>query len=164
MSKETYTSIFKKWVGEAELVSKEELEIAEDFCTYLDSHYNEELKELLEEMQEPIRDNNMAACMLSILDYLKLQDNCKHLSEDMTKLNDETFSQMMFRKMKGYNIDLNKELGCDYLKPVTKKRDWIKEEELNALDAIIEGLSDVETGSGEKQNYLSELRSLRNKL
>lgn len=27
---------------------------------------------------------------------------------------------MMFRKMKAYNIDLNKELGFTHLKPVTK--------------------------------------------
>jgi hypothetical protein len=29
---------------------------------------------------------------------------------------------MMFRKMKGYNIDLNEELGFTHLKPVKKKR------------------------------------------
>ena len=64
---------------------------------------------------------NMASCMLSILDYLKLQDNCEDGSEDMLKLNDETLSEMMFRKMRGYDIDLNKELGFEHLKPVTKK-------------------------------------------
>ena len=66
--------------------------------------------------------HNMASCMLSILDYLKLQDNCKKGSEDMLDLNDETLSQMMFRKMKGHGIDLNKELGFEHLKPVTKKK------------------------------------------
>lgn len=40
----------------------------------------------------------------------------------------------------------------------------ISEEELNALDAIISGLEDVEAGSDEKQEYLDELRSLRNKI
>jgi len=65
---------------------------------------------------------NMASCMLSILDYLKLQDNCKESEEDMLHLNDETLSEMMFRKMKAYNIDLNEELGFTHLKPVTKNK------------------------------------------
>ena len=64
---------------------------------------------------------NMASCMLSILDYLKLQDNCTD-GEDMLQTNDETLSEMMFRKMKGYNIDLNEELGFTHLQPVKKKR------------------------------------------
>ena len=67
--------------------------------------------------------HNMSACMLSILDYLKLQDNCKEGEEDMLDLNEETLSEMMFRKMKGYNIDLNKELGFTHLKPVIKQQD-----------------------------------------
>jgi len=62
---------------------------------------------------------NMASCMLSILDYLKLQDNCTD-GEDMLQTNDETLSEMMFRKMGGHNIDLNKELGFTHLKPVKK--------------------------------------------
>lgn len=57
--------------------------------------------------------HNMASCMLSILDSLKLSD--KNQLED-----DETLSEMMFRKMKAYNIDLNKELGFTHLKPITK--------------------------------------------
>ena len=60
---------------------------------------------------------NMASCMLSILDYLKLQD----VNGDMTELNDETLSGMMFRKMNSMNIDLNKELGFTHLKPITKQ-------------------------------------------
>lgn len=58
--------------------------------------------------------HNMASCMLSILDSLKLSD--KNQLED-----DETLSEMMFRKMKAYNIDLNKELGFTHLSPITKK-------------------------------------------
>jgi hypothetical protein len=61
---------------------------------------------------------NMASCMLSILDYLKLQDQ----SGDMLTTNNETLSEMMFRKMRGYNIDLNKELGFTHLKPISKKK------------------------------------------
>jgi len=58
---------------------------------------------------------DMAACMLSILDSLKLYDN------DSLILDDETLSEVMWRKMKGYGIDLNKELGFTHLKPITRK-------------------------------------------
>jgi len=58
------------------------------------------------------RIENVFSCMLSILDSIKLHDKGILYEED------ETLSQMMFRKMKGYNIDLNKELGFDHLKPV----------------------------------------------
>ena len=57
----------------------------------------------------------MASCMLSILDSIKLYDN------DSLELGDETLSQMMFRKMEAYNIDLNEELGFTHLKPVDSK-------------------------------------------
>ena len=59
---------------------------------------------------------NMASCMLSILDSLKLHDN------DSLLLDNETLSEVMFRKMKAYDIDLNKELGFTHLKPVTKNK------------------------------------------
>ena len=59
--------------------------------------------------------HNMASCMLSILDSLKLYD------KGVLVLDGETLSEMMFRKMSGYNIDLNKELGFDHLKPISKK-------------------------------------------
>ena len=54
------------------------------------------------------------SCMLSILDTIKLHDYGTLYEED------ETLSEMMFRKMKAYNIDLNRELGFDHLKPVKK--------------------------------------------
>ena len=60
--------------------------------------------------------HNMSACMLSILDSLKLYDN------NSLDLGNETLSEMMFRKMKGYNIDLNKELGFTHLKPIIKNQ------------------------------------------
>jgi len=60
--------------------------------------------------------HNMAACMLSILDSLKLYDN------NSLELGDETLSEMMFRKMEAYDIDLNKELDFTHLKPVTKPK------------------------------------------
>jgi len=73
-------------------------------------------------MNDKEKIHNMASCMLSILDYLKLQDNCEESEEDMLQLNDETLSEMMFRKMSAYNIDLNDELGFTHLKPVTKNK------------------------------------------
>jgi len=60
--------------------------------------------------------HNMASCMLSILDSLKLYNN------DSLLLDNETLSEVMFRKMKAYNIDLNKELGFTHLKPITKNK------------------------------------------
>lgn len=62
--------------------------------------------------------HNMASCMLSILDSLKLYDNDSGEYYRLV-LDDETLSQMMFRKMEAYNIDLNEELGFTHLKPVT---------------------------------------------
>lgn len=58
--------------------------------------------------------HNMASCMLSILDTLKLHDK-GILNEEY-----ETLSEIMFRKMSAYNIDLNKELGFTHLKPILK--------------------------------------------
>jgi len=60
--------------------------------------------------------HNMASCMLSILDSLKLYDN------NSLELGDETLSEMMFRKLEGYNIDLNKELGFTHLNRFTKPK------------------------------------------
>jgi hypothetical protein len=74
--------------------------------------------------QEP----DYAACMLSILDSLKLFD------KGSLALKDETLSEMMFRKMSGYNIDLNKALGFDHLEPV--KHDGTR------LDSIAAALRD----------------------
>ena len=56
----------------------------------------------------------MANCLLSILDTLKLHD-MNSLDEEY-----ETLSQMMFRKMDCYKIDLNKELNFTHLKPIKK--------------------------------------------
>ncbi len=67
--------------------------------------------------------HNMASCMLSILDTIKLHD-CDSLYED-----DETLSQMMFRKMQAYDVDLNKELDFDHLRPVTKEEQLKRREE-----------------------------------
>jgi len=71
-------------------------------------------------MNDKDKIHNMASCMLSILDSLKLYDN------DSLLLDDETLSEVMFRKMKAYNIDLNKELGFTHLKPITKNNGLYK--------------------------------------
>jgi len=60
--------------------------------------------------------NKYAECLVSILDSLKLYDK-KELV-----LGEETLSKMMFRKMKAYNIDLNKECGWTHLKPIEYKK------------------------------------------
>ena len=67
-------------------------------------------------MNDKDKIHNMASCMLSILDSLKLYDN------DSLLLDNETLSDVMFRKMKAYNIDLNKELEFTHLKPITKNK------------------------------------------
>jgi len=67
-------------------------------------------------MEQKEKIKNMASCMLSILDTLKLHDKGILYEED------ETLSEMMFRKMKAYNIDLNKELGFTHLCPVKKNK------------------------------------------
>ena len=63
----------------------------------------------------------MASCMLSILDSLKLYDL------NSLELGDGTLSEMMFRKMKGHGIDLNKELGFNHLEPIKKPKLTFKE-------------------------------------
>lgn len=122
-----YSDIFREWHKKSELVSNGEVELAQDFCTYLDSHFDTELKELSEAIDESLepkadRIHNMASCMLSILDSIKLYD------KGSLELGDETLSEIMFRKMGAYNIDLNKELGFDHLKPVKKSKKKSKEE------------------------------------
>lgn len=67
-------------------------------------------------MKDKEKIHNMASCMLSILDSLKLYDS------DSLLLDDETLSEVMFRKMKAYDIDLNKELGFTHLKPISKNK------------------------------------------
>jgi len=66
------------------------------------------------EKQDKNKEQNLLDCLLSILDSLKLYDT------NSLELGDETLSEMMFRKMKAYGIDLNKELEFTHLKPITK--------------------------------------------
>ena len=56
-----------------------------------------------------------AMCMLSILDSMKLIDYGATF-----QMKNETLSEIMFRKMRAYDIDLNKDLNFTHLKPVTK--------------------------------------------
>jgi len=78
-------------------------------------------KIFIKNMDSKEKIHKMACCLLEILDYLKLQDKCKPGEKDMLELNNETLSEMMFRKMKANGIDLNKELSLNHLKPVKKK-------------------------------------------
>jgi len=68
------------------------------------------------EKQNKGKEQDLLDCLLSILDSLKLYDT------NSLELGNETLSEMMFRKMKGYGIDLNKELNFTHLKPITKKK------------------------------------------
>jgi len=87
-------------------------EIAEfGYCNYAETFSTLiEAKDRIKELEGV----QMAPCMLSILDSLKLYDN------NGLELGNETLSEMMFRKMEGYGIDLNKELGFTHLEPVIK--------------------------------------------
>lgn len=58
------------------------------------------------------KNENFASCLLSVYDSLKLYDN------NSLEMQDESLSELLFRKMKAYNIDLNKELGFTHLSPV----------------------------------------------
>lgn len=62
-----------------------------------------------------MKTNKYAKALLSIYDSLKLVDSQGELSSE------ETLTEMMFRKMKAYDINLNKELGFTHLKPYTLK-------------------------------------------
>jgi len=56
-------------------------------------------------------EQNMAAALVSIIDSIKIFD-----SGDYEALKYETMSEIVFRKLKAYNVDLNEILGWDHLK------------------------------------------------
>lgn len=63
---------------------------------------------------------NYLNALVSIYDYLKLVDDDiinKEIDIPMLELNEETLTEMFFRKLKGYDINLNEELGWTHLKP-----------------------------------------------
>jgi hypothetical protein len=74
-------------------------------------------KQDLDELKERL--GKLETTLLSIYDYLKLED----LNGNMRELNKETFTEMLFRKAKGADSDLNSLLGLDYLEPVTKEKE-----------------------------------------
>ena len=70
-------------------------------------------------------EHNMAAAILSILDSIKMTDNDllsmlpnKNIEDMMLG---ETLSEMIFRKLKGYDVDINDILEFDHLAPVVFK-------------------------------------------
>jgi len=66
-------------------------------------------------MKKKEKIENLLGFLVSFYDTLKLYET------DSLLMDDETLSQMFFRKMESYGIDLNKELGWDHLKPNTKE-------------------------------------------
>ena len=94
-------------------ISEEEYEeiVTNYFIKYdnCDKSSNKEENVLLVKLEQ------YQGCMLSILDTLKLHDNS--CLEDKY----ETLSEIMFRKMRAYDIDLKKDLNLPHLKPVIKK-------------------------------------------
>ena len=80
--------------------------------------YRKEMRPLMHTRLTKHDDNSrlldFRSALLSIYDSLKLADN------DSLDLTDETLTEVMWRKMKAYNIDLNKELGFTHLKPTKK--------------------------------------------
>jgi len=113
-------------------------------------------------MKKEDKTKNMASCMLSILDSLKLFDlNSLDTSQ-------ETLSEIMFRKMKGYNIDLNKELDFDHLKPIPKKEqlDELKSDyhyRISIIESNLNLLFNSEINEDEKLRY-SIIEQIKNAL
>jgi hypothetical protein len=69
------------------------------------------------------KEENYLNALVAIYDYLKLVDNDiidKDINIDMLEANEETLSEMLFRKLKAYDIDLNEELGWTHLKPIQR--------------------------------------------
>jgi len=99
-------------------------------------------------MSDKEKIHNMASCMLSILDSLKLYDN------DQLELGDETLSEIMFRKMSAYNIDLNKELDFDHLKPVKNTTKKSKEELI--LKVVNDGKKSLEKTQKDYEKLINE--------
>jgi len=80
--------------------------------------------------------DNMASCMLSVLDYLKLQDNSPKGGEDMLTVNKETLSEMLFREMRNYDINLNEELGFTHLEPVKYQFEGVTEVDIKSTITV----------------------------
>lgn len=76
--------------------------------------------------KQTVKNENFADCLVSIYDTIMLYE-----SDSLDLSDGETLSQMFFRKMKAYRIDLNKEKGWTHLKPRTRKE----------LDRILKGRS-----------------------
>ena len=63
---------------------------------------------------------NYLNALVSIYDYLGLVDDDiinKEIDIPTLEVNEETLTEMFLRKLKGYDIDLNEELGWTHLKP-----------------------------------------------
>ena len=72
------------------------------------------------------KEENYLNALVAIYDYLKLTDNeiiNNNIKIGMLELNEETLSEMFFRKLKAYDIDLNEELGWTHLTPIKQNKD-----------------------------------------
>lgn len=58
---------------------------------------------------------NLKLALVSIYDSLALRDN------DQNDNPEETLTELYFRKLRAYNIDLNEFTGLSHLKPVKKE-------------------------------------------
>ena len=72
------------------------------------------------------KEENYLNALVAIYDYLKLTDNeiiNNNIKIGILELNEETLSEMFFRKLKAYDIDLNEELGWTHLTPINQNKD-----------------------------------------
>ena len=72
------------------------------------------------------KEENYLNALVAIYDYLKLTDNeiiNNNIKISMLELNEETLSEMFFRKLKAYDIDLNEELSWTHLTPIKQNKD-----------------------------------------
>jgi len=75
----------------------------------------------IKELEDKI--SNYQNSLVSIYDYVKMLDRDiinNNIDIDTLQLNDETISEMFFRNLSAYDVDLNKDLGWDHLKPISK--------------------------------------------
>jgi len=75
-------------------------------------------------MSKTYWEENYLNALVAIYDYLNLVDNDiidNDINIPMLEINNETLMEMFFRKLKAYDIDLNKELGWTHLKPKQRR-------------------------------------------
>lgn len=82
-------------------------------------------------MKEKEKNDRYSDALVAMYDYLKMVDNEiieKSISIEIMEINEETLTEMFFRKLNAYNIDLNKLCGFTHLKAITKQTRSFKDE------------------------------------